>query len=72
MSGDAQVKPYSKKELSVLYNVSVKTLNRWIERNQKLMTDMEQAGYNPAGKMTLTARQVALIFEYLGTPNHKV
>lgn len=54
------IKPYSKKELCVLYNVSYATLSAWLKPVK-----------DTVGKYTgkcYTIRQVRIIFEFLGEP----
>ncbi len=53
-------KPYSTKELAVLYNVSTKTIRKWLLPHQAAI-----------GKKTgwyYTTLQVRIIFERLGAP----
>lgn len=54
------VKPYSTKELSALYEVDRKTLQRWLAPFEEQIGKRMGYYYN--------ARQVKIIFSCLGTP----
>ena len=62
-----------KQELARLYGPGLadkSALNRlaeWMKHNPKLMGALEQTGYQRLQRV-LTARQVALVFEFLGEP----
>ena len=55
-----ELKPYSKKELSAIYGISVKTLNKWVSPFKADVGVMRGRFYN--------VKQVKLIFEKLGLP----
>lgn len=57
----AKVKPYRKKDLARLYQVSEKTLNAWLSKFEK-----EIGPY--VGRM-FTVAQVEKIFNHLGNPD---
>ena len=42
-------------------------LRRWIEGDTALLTALKETGYRPQQRI-LTARQVAIIHEYIGMP----
>lgn len=71
--GYMRPRPMSKSRLSRLYAPELKpksALNRlaaWIRRNPDLVAALGETFYNPKQQM-LSARQVRLIFEYLGEP----
>lgn len=52
------IKRYTKKELTVLYNISYKTLKKWCKKIKKLGN--YETAYTPA--------QVVMIFNHLGNP----
>lgn len=54
------IRPYSKKELSHLYNVSPKTLTRWLKPHLSQVGNREGRYYN--------MKQVHIIFELFGSP----
>lgn len=68
-----EIKSYTKGELAHLYNPTqcyvsaVRTLRKWINRNEKLREDLSASGYIPS-QHTFTPKQVELIFTYLGRP----
>ncbi|MBR1941631.1 MAG: DUF4248 domain-containing protein [Bacteroidaceae bacterium] len=68
-----KVRAYSKKELALAYlpdispESAVNRLMCWIKLNRELTRELKKTGYSRWQKM-LTARQVALIFHYLGEP----
>ena len=70
---DYPIKPYTKQELGMMYNpgatprAAQQLLRRWIQRCPDLCKALEHASYTPHQKL-LTAKQVALIFHYLGPP----
>lgn len=53
------IKPYRKKELASLYNVSLHTMNAWLKRIKDL---------GPYTGRMYTINQVKVIFEHLGQP----
>lgn len=68
------IKSYGKSELAMLYfpdamtpNGALSNLNFWIRRNKELYKALQSCGMPPRSK-SFTPRQVALIFEHLGTP----
>ncbi len=67
------VQQYSKFALATAYfpestyDAAIRRLRRWIAGNQELKTQLAETGYNP-NQHHYTARQTALIFEYLGEP----
>ena len=67
------IQAYNKFALSLAYfpdsnsRTALRRLNRWIHNNQDLSVALEQIGYNKM-QHHVTARQTALIFEYLGEP----
>ena len=66
-------RPMGKAELAMLYapeltiSAAVKRLMQWIHHNPRLTEALNATGYRTMQKI-LTARQVAIIFEYLGEP----
>lgn len=68
-----RIRPYSKGELAQAYapdisqGAALNRLAQWIKFNAVLTEALEQTGYRP-GQRVFTSRQVALIFEHLGTP----
>lgn len=54
------IKPYSKKELSYLYNISQKTLTRWMKPHLAAVGSREGRYYN--------MKQVHIIFDLFGVP----
>ena len=62
-----------KSELAALYAPelggisALNRLNRWMNRNSQLMTELGETGYVKHSKV-LTARQVEIIFRHLGEP----
>ncbi len=67
------VQQYSKFALATAYfptsniETAVRHLHRWICNNRELCVQLKEVGYNPK-QHHYTARQTALIFEYLGEP----
>lgn len=67
------VKSYSKKELAHMYNPdmcyvsSMRTLRKWINRNEKLTKALSDSGYIPS-QHNFIPKQVELIFTHLGRP----
>lgn len=67
------IQPYTKFALSQAYfpnsssEASTRRLGRWISNNRELTQALKQAGYRST-QHHYTARQTALIFEYLGEP----
>lgn len=57
------LKPYSKKELCSLYDVSYKTLQRWLTPFQEKIGEYIAKRY--------TVKQVQTIFECLGEPGNE-
>ena len=49
------------------YEAAIRRLRRWIDNNESLKTNLVELGYHP-NQRHFTARQTALIFEYLGEP----
>lgn len=70
---EIEIKSYTKGELAHMYNPTmcyvsaVRTLRKWIERNEKLREALSDTGYIPS-QHTFTPKQVELIFTYLGRP----
>lgn len=66
-------RPMRKKELAALYAPGLKPksalnrLNAWLRYSPELMQELAAADYYATQKL-LTARQVKIIFEYLGEP----
>jgi transposase len=54
------IKPYSLKELAVMYNVSKNTFKKWLEPINDQMGRRQGYYYN--------VHQVEIIFKYLGVP----
>lgn len=67
------IREYSKVELALLYCPQMKVesatrkLNRWVRGNRPLMEELEKVGMHPK-RWSYSAREVALIVQYLGTP----
>ena len=66
--------PYTKRELAKLYfpftentKSAVANLRNLLKRNEELMEELQNAGYQPYDKC-FTPRQVRLIVEFLGEP----
>lgn len=63
----------SKTELAWRYspnltqNGALNRLHRWITGDRDLMEALLRAGYRPSQRI-FTAKQLAIIYEYLGTP----
>ena len=67
------VQQYSKFALATAYfpasnyTAAARRLCRWITNNRDLYMQLKETGYHPR-QHHYTARQTALIFEYLGEP----
>jgi hypothetical protein len=67
------VQQYTKFALALAYfpaassNTAARHLRRWIAGNKELQTQLIETGYQ-SSQHHFTARQTALIFEYLGEP----
>lgn len=67
------IKTYSKRELACLYNpditprCAIRTLNRWIKHNEKLLEQLVSTGYH-ARTRTFTPRQTQIIVSILDIP----
>lgn len=55
------VRPYSKKELTAMYNVSKKTMTRWLKPHLPTIGKREGRYYN--------VKQIQIIFDLLGLPD---
>lgn len=70
---DFIIRPYSKKELAVLYfphllpHSAVNHLMSWIYQADDLLEKLKAAGYQKSSKM-LTPRQVQIIVDDFGEP----
>ncbi|WP_455664237.1 DUF4248 domain-containing protein [Phocaeicola sp.] len=70
---EIKIKSYSKADIAHLYNPTMcyvsamRTLRRWINRNEKLVKALSDSGYIPS-QHSFTPKQVELIFTYLGRP----
>ena len=69
-----RIRPYSKRELAMLYfpctkngETAVKNLHNLMHRNPDLMNELAEARYQPRCRM-LTPLQVRIIVRYLGEP----
>ena len=68
-----KIRCYSKQELAMIYfpdadpHVAVNRLNGWIKRCRPLHEALQQCSFGKYSKF-FSARQVALIAEYLGEP----
>lgn len=69
-----RIRPYSKRELASLYfpetqniDSAVSNLRLWIKRNDKLLSELAEAGYKPHNKV-FTPKQVGIIVRYFGEP----
>jgi hypothetical protein len=58
------IKSYSKSQLALMYNISLKTFSKWIK---KIEPELIEIGYNRHQKI-ITPRQVKLIFESFVAP----
>lgn len=73
MEDKFEVRSYGKAELARLYNPymcqneALRTLSRWIRRNESLIENLTQAGARTYDKI-YTPRQVSLIVSFLGEP----
>lgn len=67
------MKALSKTELAYLYSpdlsqgAALNRLRRWMEGDRDLMAALSAAGYKPSQRI-LTARQVGIVYEYIGDP----
>lgn len=68
------IRPYTKKELALLYfpsvsdpHVAVNRLMSWINRCHPLLTALQSVGYRKSAKW-FAPREVRLIIEHLGAP----
>ena len=70
---DYRIRPYYKSELAQAYapdicpGAALNRLAQWIKLNPKLSEALAETNYRTHQRM-FTAKQVALIFEYLGDP----
>lgn len=48
-----------------IYGVDLRTLMRWINTNEELLSSLKEAGYKPLNKI-LTPLQISIIRKYLG------
>lgn len=55
------IRPFSKKDLTAMYNVSKKTMTRWLQPHLPKIGKREGRYY--------TVKQILLIFELLGPPD---
>ncbi len=69
-----RIRPYSKRELAMLYfpstknrNSAVKNLHNLMHRNPDLMKELAEARYQPRCRI-LTPLQIRIIVRYLGEP----
>lgn len=68
-----EVRCYRKSELAAIYfpdmdrDSAVQKLMRWVKRCTDLLAELTGNGYNPKNR-TFSAREVRLIFSYLGEP----
>ena len=68
-----KINAMTKSEVALLYNPNVspksavRTLNRWIEGNAALKTELVNAGYK-RGKRIFTPKQIRIIYKYLDEP----
>ncbi|WP_321424522.1 DUF4248 domain-containing protein [uncultured Bacteroides sp.] len=68
-----KVRSYGKADLALMYNPemcvreALRTLMRWIVRNERLYRDLMELGYKKSCKI-LTPLEVAVITRYLGEP----
>lgn len=70
---DTPTRAYSKSELAQAYSpeltqcAALNRLRRWIEGDRDLLAALHAAGYRPQQRI-LTAKQVAIIYEFIGEP----
>ena len=70
---DFRVRAYGKADLALLYNPgmcpreALRTLTRWILRNERLCTELLNLGYRKTCKI-LTPLEVGVITRHLGEP----
>ena len=69
-----RIRPYSKRELAMLYfpdtmmaESAVANLRNLMKRNPELLRELEEAHYKPRDKV-FTPRQVGILVRYLGEP----
>lgn len=69
-----RIRPYSKRELAMLYfpdtklaESAVANLRNLMKRNTDLLRELEEARYKPHDK-GFTPRQVGILVRYLGEP----
>ena len=55
-----EIKPYSLSDLSVIYGMSTRTINRWMAKHKDCIGEREGRFY--------TALQVKIIFQKFGLP----
>ena len=73
MEKEFEIKPYTKKELALMYfphsmpRTAVNHLMQWVRMNPPLREALGQAHYRPANK-TLSKPQVKAIVHFLGEP----
>ncbi|MFN8314725.1 MAG: hypothetical protein U0289_18100 [Cyclobacteriaceae bacterium] len=60
MERDLQIRPYTFKELNLMYGCSAKTFRKWLRKIDSDLGPRMGNFYNP--------RQVRIIFEKLGVP----
>ncbi len=61
MNGDYEIRPYSLKELSLLYNISIKSFNTWLSPFKEEVGKRQGRYYN--------VLQIEIIFHRLGPPH---
>ena len=65
--------PKTKTELALQYNSettpknAVRILRTWIQKYPGLVSDLEDANYNPCNHL-MTPRQVRIVYKHLGDP----
>jgi hypothetical protein len=59
-----QIKSYTKSQMAMMYNISLKTFGKWIKG---IEPELNNIGYNKHQKI-FTPRQVKLIFESFVAP----
>lgn len=75
MKDSFEIRPYTKKELALLYfplvsdpHVAVNRLMSWIARCRPLLASLQGGGYRKTAKW-FTSCEVRLIVEHLGEPS---
>jgi len=58
---------FSKSEVADMYEISVRTLNSWINEIPELTRTLDKYGYYKNQKI-FTPKQVEIIFKFIGTP----